>query len=619
MIHFIPDLKTRTAVPTSVGGTLSLTFRARLSPERLHELRRDGANVEVWTDIPGESSNPGEWRAQPFEEVPTPQNPTHTTLRVASQPIIDVAQIAEPELQTTFVLPNTPRKVYSFTYRLVFPSGDIQWLGGHDANGSLEILSEDGLFTEVGGWSATGGDRRIFASAETHGVALGTIPKDVTKFALCDRSVKIFTDEIPDERFSTLIIVPSPNKNEIAMQRPLIVHSASKTTSLSSTRDTLKLHTSAAGAAERWTFDGSSDEDCRLLRAQIMSSGQNPLILHLSSHGLVFSPCMIPNGSSTVYVIPFGAGHSFLSLSLESLMQFSPLLSPHICLQCPETLEWLFLDPKNDQHNEISIYHGQSGGSFIVSIFHHMTNDATWKLACPTLTVPPEILFHRALPDQSITVPAAESSKVRSPSITDTTLCSSSRTSNAASNVGIRLYIAQTFSIATLILGMACGRMMAFVRMLTGARRFAGWGSTNGGGNSSKAEKAKKGGTIGANGISGAVTPNENQSRSAQESEGDVRNALTTHSTFHLKATVGETPLPDHVRTLKWEVPPTTGHVSFLLFSSTGVPTTERLRATLDSQHFTLAERCLRGQTAFLETEDTLNTGGTLELSLATL
>lgn len=170
---FVPPLQSTTRVstpPAAEANVVRVILRARVSAEDFAErVKRDGARIQAWTVTRTDGQDAGPWGAQDFEEARIDETPLEhdgTSLRLSSAEDLTPAVHREggKELRATFLLPNTARTTFHFTYRLVYPSGNVHWFGNDSDNGCLEIVPGGGFFTEVGSWSEKDSGLRTLAS-----------------------------------------------------------------------------------------------------------------------------------------------------------------------------------------------------------------------------------------------------------------------------------------------------------------------------------------------------------------------------------------------------------------------------------------------------------------------
>lgn len=126
-------------VPSNArAGGLSLLFRARTgSASALEQLKRDGVKVQAWSNAPVDNDRAeGDWRAYNFEEAPavTPVKLDDSIVPFSLPPPTENNIVDEPyTLFLTLRLKALPRYQtetdFLVTYRLLYPNGEIKWLG----------------------------------------------------------------------------------------------------------------------------------------------------------------------------------------------------------------------------------------------------------------------------------------------------------------------------------------------------------------------------------------------------------------------------------------------------------------------------------------------------------
>jgi hypothetical protein len=140
---FFPPLDSTVVVdvPSNAqAGGLSLLFRARTgSASALEQLKRDGVKVQAWTNAPVDNDHAkGEWAGYEFEEAPAapPAKLDHSIVPFPLPPPTEDNVIDEPHtLFLTLRLRPLPRHLmetdFLVTYRLLYPNGEVKWLGYH--------------------------------------------------------------------------------------------------------------------------------------------------------------------------------------------------------------------------------------------------------------------------------------------------------------------------------------------------------------------------------------------------------------------------------------------------------------------------------------------------------
>lgn len=148
-ISFTPAIgeTVRAEVPASIhpSSVVQLRFSAILSAEDYAELVHDGVKVQVWSDIPSHGRTVGEWGAMDFEAPPVQDRPASDTIRFSLLPpaaeknshgAAEESKNITLSLKFTIPFPEGPSQ-FSLTYRLLYPSGEIKWLGQYGQNGAL--------------------------------------------------------------------------------------------------------------------------------------------------------------------------------------------------------------------------------------------------------------------------------------------------------------------------------------------------------------------------------------------------------------------------------------------------------------------------------------------------
>lgn len=135
-ISFNPPLSQLTTLQLSFPAA-DQVFSAKFSNIKEHaRAKAAGARLELWSDI---GNDEGHWKAPgalPFEWLND-----SLVLKISSE---------------SFIRPLKSR--FGFTYRLVYPNGDVHWMGTHDRNGELLVRVEDDRFQLPfsKGWRADG-------------------------------------------------------------------------------------------------------------------------------------------------------------------------------------------------------------------------------------------------------------------------------------------------------------------------------------------------------------------------------------------------------------------------------------------------------------------------------
>ncbi|KAJ3993937.1 hypothetical protein F5050DRAFT_609703 [Lentinula boryana] len=141
-ISFIPaiDEVVRIALPEwhTTGSTVELRFSAVLGDEEFQQFKEHGMKVQVWSDIYLGGKNEGEWGEIDLHEVPSVLGSSNDSQAKISLGLDDRDK-PENLLSVICSVPFARSSHYSFTYRVVYSSGEIKWLGQFGRNGTVHI------------------------------------------------------------------------------------------------------------------------------------------------------------------------------------------------------------------------------------------------------------------------------------------------------------------------------------------------------------------------------------------------------------------------------------------------------------------------------------------------
>ncbi|KAG5352045.1 hypothetical protein C0989_004037 [Termitomyces sp. Mn162] len=134
-IVFNPALSEINHVSIDDPPTL-LNFTATLSVSDYQELKKDGGRVQLWSDIPYERAPApySEWTPCDFG-----LNATNlSSLQEISLSLVDhESSPGTAVLSLQLLVPLCDQRRFSYTYRILYPSGEIRWLGEFGQNGTL--------------------------------------------------------------------------------------------------------------------------------------------------------------------------------------------------------------------------------------------------------------------------------------------------------------------------------------------------------------------------------------------------------------------------------------------------------------------------------------------------
>lgn len=147
-MRFTPALgeTVHVSVPPVHTTSLQLQFTANLTSQEYQENLQAGARLQLWSDIPTGGRGPGEWGETDFEVVPG-----NTLSGLSLLPWDYKAETPTCSLIVSIPFPKESHR-FSFTYRILYPSGEARWLGTFGHNGSLSIDRQTSHLLPGEGW-----------------------------------------------------------------------------------------------------------------------------------------------------------------------------------------------------------------------------------------------------------------------------------------------------------------------------------------------------------------------------------------------------------------------------------------------------------------------------------
>lgn len=150
-LTFDPPLDVVTHVTPESGSSLVvLNFTAALDYDQ-HLQPHDGFQIQLWSDLPIDNRPAGQWGETALKDQ----------LAASTSALLDLVPIEPKENHDAFFharvfLPLTDNKQFSYTYRLVYPSGEIRWLGQFRQNGQVivntKLNADTSCFSLAKGW-----------------------------------------------------------------------------------------------------------------------------------------------------------------------------------------------------------------------------------------------------------------------------------------------------------------------------------------------------------------------------------------------------------------------------------------------------------------------------------
>ncbi|KAG7450223.1 uncharacterized protein BT62DRAFT_498270 [Guyanagaster necrorhizus] len=136
--RFTPNLGQSVHIPISHlhTTTAELCFSATVDDSDYEQLQRDKGKVQLWSDLPVNGRNAGDWGETAFQECIAIQDDELSLGFDEDNSDKHVLSLVVPIPYAAHI-----HRQFSFTYRIVYPSGDVKWLGSFGDNGSF-VLEE---------------------------------------------------------------------------------------------------------------------------------------------------------------------------------------------------------------------------------------------------------------------------------------------------------------------------------------------------------------------------------------------------------------------------------------------------------------------------------------------
>jgi hypothetical protein len=154
------------------------------------ECRHTGARIELWSNADVDDH----WVARPFKEwrsrlmPPALANAAHGhTLPLDEDPKDDHAVLSDNALFVSLSAPQSNRAAFEYTFRLVYPSGEVRWLGHAHNNGRVIIDKSDTALLLHPSWYTTAHSRSLSWPANgigANGVEIAQLCPDLVRTAV---------------------------------------------------------------------------------------------------------------------------------------------------------------------------------------------------------------------------------------------------------------------------------------------------------------------------------------------------------------------------------------------------------------------------------------------------
>ena len=403
---FFPPLDSTVVVdiPSSAqSGGVSLLFRTRTgSSSALEQLKRDDVKVQVWSNAPVDDRAEGQWFGYDFEEAPaaSPVKLDDSVVPFSLPPPTEDNFVDEPHTMfLTLRLRALPRDQteahFMATYRLLYPNGEIKWLGYQGRDLRFVLRKTDPWLAppfKVDQNSANAYRTYSYITMkEPWGCwAIGERRFVITVDRTCARtysighlfSVKYYPKgRATDFEATFLVFIPKRGASTFALHQPIILHGAG-----------LKVDSSGGVTCQTstptrvYTAITSEPE----LSIAIPDLGLRWLGV---KEGYAFITSAAPEQPVSIHAVPLfidpAAADRPTTVSLDLASHGLLANNPRFVIYSPLTNE--VLDCYNRGSRQLHLSVGRSGGSCIVSPVYTLSTNkpspigkAPWRIAYVT-------------------------------------------------------------------------------------------------------------------------------------------------------------------------------------------------------------------------------------------
>ncbi|KZT06352.1 uncharacterized protein LAESUDRAFT_812934 [Laetiporus sulphureus 93-53] len=399
-ISFNPPLGEATSLITALcpddqlAPTEELLFRASFESQTSYEqAQKDGVRVEIWTDLPVQGCAAEEWNAIVFKTLQDFKSDVDDNGQKTFTLFPDVEQDASVgKKQENSMYAKVPVQLqgyssghhFSFTYRMVYPSGDVQWLGEYGRNGALVVehkstmatlgvnLSEEWVNDPAGKAELTGrnGEEEV----------VGTLNQSLewSSWAIRDDSLPIFSTSVETPLSHLIVLVPSMRSHTLVIPRTIALYATGgasvRVSAQGEIRYTSKFDDGHASVAPVDAVSPSSLEECHLTCYTISQQGvQSPCAVFMSTRFFPSSLLVIP--SQPLF------GHHPIEMKTEDLLSHMPgVTTESLIMSLPSSHSFCALS----QNETVVLHSSPYGGTANISPTYIVMTDGTasssWKI-----------------------------------------------------------------------------------------------------------------------------------------------------------------------------------------------------------------------------------------------
>ncbi|KAJ7169540.1 hypothetical protein C8R46DRAFT_1217228 [Mycena filopes] len=372
------------------SSVIRLHFTASLSSaaEYAEQLGSGQVRLQVWSDIPGNGRQAGEWGETDFAPSSTPLNEeeeeyTFSLLYPDAESTERARDTTTTTLAAGFSVPvsdshGQQQQRFSFTYRMLFPSGETKWLGQYGQNGTL-VLELDSQYTQpvlLGKeWvSSSTGDQSSYRRDSGDGTEVQGL--EVAKLSQPEDYVSYFVGENSPRNSPLLILVPV----HPVIAHPTLLFAATSSGSLSLTHGSITM--SGTPSLSFTACDAGS-----LVEAIPAFESTARVIAHSPEHLILASA---PDDEKaavqvTITAVPTVPARRALQAAVPLRTLASLLPGTEFFAFWPPQPRARFFSPSGDNAEKmVHITTGPAGGQFVLAAAHAVAPGWVGVVTAPT-------------------------------------------------------------------------------------------------------------------------------------------------------------------------------------------------------------------------------------------
>ncbi|KAF8213434.1 hypothetical protein K438DRAFT_1094040 [Mycena galopus ATCC 62051] len=354
--------------------TTQLHFTATLKTLSDYEQVASGhVKLQVWSDIPGNGRHAGEWGETEFKPP---------ALSQVDKSVLFSLDGVEPERSTSLTLDlSVPvaghGQRFSFTYRIVYPNGEVKWLGHYGHNGTLVLdwRDSDPVVLDKD-WTPTPENDSYRRDSDGHvvqdlQVARLSHPSDYIAYPVGENSFLNPKDS------SLIVLVPRLSTHPVVVP-PTLVFGATSSGSISFTpRGVIMM----SGTPSLSFTACESPEEVELAVSRVINPCSSPR-------------CRVVSYTPGILVLASGADKYPVQVALVPITSYSPVLHHELTLQSLasvisgkspffmfSSLHRVARFAEEESAKKITFAAGQSGGQFVLSPAHTLNHgDEQWQV-----------------------------------------------------------------------------------------------------------------------------------------------------------------------------------------------------------------------------------------------